>query len=165
VIFSKGCEYGVRAMAYLAARQSDDPCLVRDIAAQLNLPFSFLGKVVQMLRRSGLVNSYKGRRGGVSLARSADDITLLDVVGAIDGLNLSCACVLGPTNCSDDAPCPLHKYWTDIRERIVKMLTEQSLAEVARGLDDDRSMPAEGGASAGRPDLLLVQELARPDVG
>ena len=129
MIFSRACEYGIRAMLYLASQPNRQPMLIRDIAAEIHLPFPFLAKVVQILARHGLVSSQKGRGGGVSLCRAAEAITLLEVVEAIDGLDLTKRCVLGLPACSDAAPCPLHGQWAGIREGIVRMLGEQSLAK------------------------------------
>lgn len=134
MLFSRACEYGIRAMLYLAARADDGPVLVRDIAGRLKMPFPFLAKIAQTLARQGLLRSHKGPGGGIALARPAGEITLLQVVEAIDGLDLTKDCVLGIPECSDEAPCPLHAQWGEIQGRIVEMLSRQSIAEVAEQL-------------------------------
>ncbi len=83
---------------------------------------------MQQLAKQGLVNSQKGRGGGVQLARAAQDITLLEVVEAIDGLELTRRCLLGLPDCSDDDPCQLYGQWGRIRGEIVTMLEDQTLA-------------------------------------
>ena len=75
--------------------------------------------------------SGKGPKGGVALASSADDITLLDVVKAIDGLSFFHDCLLGLGDCEDGRPCPLHQEWGELREKIKVIFEETSLAEMA----------------------------------
>ena len=133
MIFSRGCEYAVRAMLHLATTREDGPLLVRDIARDLDVPFPFLAKIVQQLARQGLVNSQKGGGGGGQLARNAGAISLLEVVEAIDGLDLTRRCLLGLPDCSDDAPCHLHGHWASIRAEIVTMLEGQTLADFTHG--------------------------------
>ncbi len=128
MIFSRGCEHAVRAMLHLAAGREPGPSLVRDVAKDLDVPFPFLAKIMQQLAKQGLVNSQKGRGGGVQLARAAQDITLLEVVEAIDGLELTRRCLLGLPDCSDDDPCQLYGQWGRIRGEIVTMLEDQTLA-------------------------------------
>jgi Rrf2 family protein len=115
-------------MLHLAAGREPGPSLVRDVAKDLDVPFPFLAKIMQQLAKQGLVNSQKGRGGGVQLARAAQDITLLEVVEAIDGLELTRRCLLGLPDCSDDDPCQLYGQWGRIRGEIVTMLEDQTLA-------------------------------------
>ena len=136
MLFSRACEYGIRAILYVATRPDTDPILVRDIARDLQIPSPFLAKIVQTLTRGGVLNSQKGPGGGVNLARSAEEITLLQVVETIDGLNLTQACVMGIPECGDEAPCPLHGHWGDIRDRIVHMLENQSVFQVTDQLKE-----------------------------
>ena len=136
MLFSRACEYGIRAILYIATRPDKDSILVRDIATDLQIPFPFLAKIVQTLTRGGILNSQKGPGGGVSLARSAEEITLLQVVETIDGLNVTHVCVMGIPECGDDAPCPLHEHWGDIRNRIVHMLENQSVLQVTDQLKE-----------------------------
>ena len=146
MLFSRACEYGIRTMLHLASLDDDNPVLVRDIAEKLDIPFPFLAKVVQTLARRDLISSHKGRGGGIALARPAGDVTLLEVVEAIDGLELTQTCVLGFPECGDATPCPLHCQWGDIRNRIVAMLSEHSLAEFMMAFDE-RSLVGGDGAS------------------
>ena len=134
MIFSRACEYGIRAVLHLAAQSEDRPILVRDIARALEIPFPFLAKVVQILTKQGLLVSRKGPGGGVVLARPTEELTLLQVVEAIDGLDLTRACVLGIPECSDDEPCPLHEHWGEIREHIVDMLENQNIFQTMEQL-------------------------------
>ena len=77
------------------------------------------------------MTSFRGPKGGVALAKPAAEISLLDVVQAIDGESLFTDCVLGLNNCSDDQPCPLHNQWTGIRQNIQELFESTSLHQVA----------------------------------
>lgn len=134
MLFSRACTYGVRSALFLATRPDSQPVLVKDISERLGIPFHFLGKIVQGMVKAGILVSYKGRNGGVALARSTDRIKLREVVEAIDGSESLKGCVLGLPECSSDHPCPLHAQWSGIREEIETMLSEQSVAEMMNGL-------------------------------
>lgn len=134
MLFSRACEYGIRAMLYLATKPGKHPVQVRDIAEHLKMPFPFLAKIVQSLARQGLLISQKGPGGGVRLGKAPSEATLLEVVEAIDGLDLTRTCAMGIPRCSEDEPCPLHASWARIREDVVEMLSSQSLAEAAEML-------------------------------
>ena len=143
ILFSRACEHGIRAMLHLASQPERQMVLVRDIAEALDIPCPFLSKVVQTLARRGLINSHKGRGGGITLSRPARDITLLEVVEALDGPGLTQTCVLGLPECSDAAPCPLHQKWGKIRDEIVGLLSQQDLAAFSGQLSPEQTVPAE----------------------
>lgn len=137
MLFSRASEYGIRATLYLATCPEQGPVLVRTIAEALHIPVASLAKVVQNLTRQRLLVSQKGPGGGVMLARSAEKLTLLQVVEAVEGQNLSRECILGIAGCSEaTVHCPLHEQWGAIRERVLKMLGEESVAQFADQLSD-----------------------------
>ena len=132
MVFSRACEYGIRAILYMAPQPVGQLLSIREMAATLGISPHFLTKTLQRLSARGLLVSYRGPNGGVTLARPADEITLLDVVEAIDGLDLVERCVMGLPECSNEHPCSLHGYWTEIRERILEMLSGKSVGALAR---------------------------------
>ena len=127
VIFSKKCEYGMQAVLYLAAHQTGGVIRVDDIAATLKVPKEFVSKILQSLTASGIVASKKGKFGGFALAKDPSVIRLIDVVAAIDGLEMFDSCVLGFPNCTPDTPCPVHHIWGELRTLAYNMLTEETL--------------------------------------
>ncbi len=127
VIFSKKCEYGIQAVLYLAANLNGDVIPADEIASKLNIPKEFVSKILQNLTESGLVNSKKGKNGGFALAKSPSKIRLIDIVAAIDGLDIFNSCVLGFPHCSPDHPCPVHHNWGVLRTNAYNMLTEETL--------------------------------------
>jgi Rrf2 family protein len=83
---AKSCDYAIRGLLHLAQRPNPlEPVLLREIAASANAPEAFLSKVFQSLRASGLVRSHRGRRRGYALARAPQEISLYDIVLAMEG--------------------------------------------------------------------------------
>ena len=133
-IFSRGCEYAFQAILYLATQPPEKPILQRDISSALNIPPHFLGKVLQLLRRSNLVISQKGKRGGFLLGRSAEDIFLYDILEAVDGCSCLDSCILGFSQCGDENPCPVHSQWKQSKETIMEMLQSRNAEELSKEL-------------------------------
>ena len=127
VIFSKKCEYGLQGVLYLAAHLGDKIISSEDISKALGIPKEFISKILQSLTESGIIDSKKGKNGGFTLAKSPSKIRLIDVVAAIDGLEIFNSCVLGFPECSPDHPCPVHKHWGELRTKAYNMLTEETL--------------------------------------
>ncbi len=127
VIFSKKCEYGIQAVLYLAARNDQGLIVSDEIAKNLDIPKEFVSKILQNLTESGIINSRKGRVGGFTLGKSPDQITLLDIVEAIDGLEVFNNCVLGFPECSPEKPCPLHDKWGKLRTQAYNMLADETI--------------------------------------
>ncbi len=130
MLLSRTCEYGVRAMVFLAAELSTDYRAVRTISENLEISFHFLTKIFQQLTRAGLLRSYRGPNGGVMLSRPASEITLKEIVVAIEGPELFNECVLGLPGCGEDRPCPLHESWSTVRVELEKMLEGRTLDEI-----------------------------------
>jgi Rrf2 family protein len=129
-MFSRACEYAIQALLDLVERQPGVYTPVREVASQRNIPYHFLGKIVQQLTKRGLLIANKGPRGGIALSSPADEITLLQVVEAIDGLDITTRCLMGLPSCHDAAPCPLHIEWGKNREQIMEMLTQKTLKQL-----------------------------------
>jgi len=143
---STTCSYGVRAVLYLAAtRSSERYTPIRRISSALNISHSFLTKVLQQLKKAGLVTSQRGPHGGVALAREPEKVSFKDVVVALDGETPFTECVLGLPGCGETVPCPLHDAWEgnawenaawgDIREYIDTLFRTTSVADAAADPD------------------------------
>ncbi len=130
VIFSKKCELGLQAVLFLSAQPKDILFNSSDISKHLKVPKEFVSKVLQSLTGSGIVGSKKGKSGGFFLTKDPDDIRLIDIVMAIDGLEIFHKCVLGFRGCSFEEPCPVHDTWGALRDRTYKMLSEETLAQL-----------------------------------
>jgi Rrf2 family iron-sulfur cluster assembly transcriptional regulator len=133
MIFSRPCEYAIRALFCLAdapvgALRADQIALAEDI------PLPILSKVLQDLVRKGLLDSRRGPGGGFRLSRRPELILLRDVVAAIDGLDHFYLCVTGLPGCSDEAPCPLHEMWKQMRANLTNSFETITLDVMARGI-------------------------------
>src|SRR5215212_11909286 len=111
MMFSTKAEYGVRVMAHLAKRDDDAPVSLGSIAEAEGLPLAYLEHLVQRLRREGLVESRRGARGGYSLSRPAETITMAEVVRALEGEIAPIECISADSDghlvCArEPEPCP-----------------------------------------------------------
>lgn len=129
VIFSKACELGLQAVLFLSTK-GDMVFNATEVSTELKVPKEFVSKVLQILTASGIVGSRKGKKGGFYLAKKPVEIKLIDIVEAIDGLELFKTCVLGFPGCSHETPCPVHDKWGKLREEAYRMLSEETLEDL-----------------------------------
>jgi len=138
MIFSTKSEYGVRVMVELARRGGAEPVALAEIAEHEGLPLAYLEHLVARLRRAGLVESRRGAHGGYLLAREAAQITMAEVVEALEGQ-------IAPIECFSSTPdgtihcvrefdaervCTTMILWTRVRAAILDTLQETTLAEL-----------------------------------
>jgi len=133
-IFSRQCEYALQAVTFLALKQNGEMTSIKDLTAKLDIPYHFLGKILQDLTYKGLLESQKGPTGGFRLGMPAREITLFRIVEAIDGADFTKNCVLGFPECSEEHPCAAHGKWKGIREEIYAMLVSKNIAEMAQDM-------------------------------
>lgn len=138
MLLSRACEYGLRATIFIARRPRGTFVPIREVSTDLDISFHFLTKVLQQLNEAGIVESFRGPRGGVRLSRPPDEITLKQIVVAIDGRALFTECVLGLPGCGDEAPCPLHADWSSQRDGLNNMLVATTLAQTTKQIEADR---------------------------
>ena len=137
MMFSKACEYGIRAAVYIALQSLDGRRVsVTEIAEEIDSPIAFTAKILEQLTRNNIVNSVKGPTGGFEIDREEmDNVKLNMIVKAIDGDKIYKGCGLGLKECDAQKPCPLHDKFVDIRTDLSRMLKSTSLFELATGLE------------------------------
>ena len=129
-MFSKTCEYAIRAMLFIAQKSEPGNKIgIKEISKGIDAPEHFLAKILQDLSRKGIVQSIKGPNGGFYLDDSDKKNTLADIVKAVDGDDLFTGCGLGLEICSEKNPCPLHDEFKIIRKKIHNMLESATVAE------------------------------------
>jgi Rrf2 family cysteine metabolism transcriptional repressor len=139
-MFSTKAEYGVRVMAHLAKSDGDGPISLGSIADAEGLPLAYLEHLVQRLRKAELVESRRGAHGGYSLARPAADITMAEVVSALEGDIAPIECITadadGVLTCAREgaAPCPTKLLWTRVQGSIVRTLNDMTLDDLVQPL-------------------------------
>jgi Rrf2 family cysteine metabolism transcriptional repressor len=158
MMFSTKAEYGVRVMVELARRGGGvegDPVPLTEIAEHDGLPLAYLEHLVARLRKAGLVDSRRGSRGGYMLARSPVEITMAEVVEALEGSIAPIECISessdGSIVCARETTdkagtphiCPTKLLWTRVRFSIVRTLQETTLADLVLG----PSLPTAPGVS------------------
>jgi Rrf2 family protein len=130
---TRQADYAVRAVLYLAQLGGDKRASTSQIAQEQQIPPSFLAKIVSQLSIAGLLQTSRGARGGVSLARSPEQISLLEVVEAIDGPILLNECVGDNGACSFGDDCPMKPIWCDTQAELVQRLRNTSFASFTKG--------------------------------
>ncbi len=150
MLYSRPCEYALRALTYLSSQEENTLSRVHEIAESEDLPAPFLAKLLQQLARTGILTSVKGPKGGFGLARRPGEISLIEIVSAVDGTESFNRCAVGLAECSDTAPCPLHDTWKPLRTQITDYLTEQTLADLATALARKKQLISlDGGSGKG----------------
>ena len=130
MIYSKGCEYAIRAVLYLAKQPVGKRILIKQIAENEGVPMHFLAKLFQTLAKDGIVSSQKGRGGGFALAMPAEEISLFKIYESIDGLSFFGRCIFGLEGCSGESPCPVHNHWKVVKEQIGEFLKGNTIADL-----------------------------------
>jgi len=136
-MFSKACEYGIKASIYIALQSiQGERVSLKKIAREINSPEAFTAKVLLQLAKIDIIKSSKGPSGGFEISKDKiDTIMLADIVFAIDGNSIYEGCALGFDTCNATKPCPIHDKFVNVREELKRMLQNTSLYELATGLE------------------------------
>lgn len=136
-MFSKACQYGIKASVYIASQSAIGVrTSLKDIAYNINSPEAFTAKILHQLAKQNILQSLKGPTGGFEIPEgSAETIKLSNIVSAIDGDSIYMGCALGFDHCDARQPCPMHDKFVDIRNNLKEMLENTSLLELANGVD------------------------------
>ena len=141
-MLSKACEYGIRAMVHIAHKSHHGERVgLKEIAAAIDSPEAFTGKIMQQLTRSGIVQSVKGPFGGFWMdEKSMQSVSIKDIVEIIDGDKLYVKCGLGLNQCDDAHPCPVHGQYKLIRDKVFEMHSKTLVADLARKLEKNAKL-------------------------
>ncbi len=129
--FKRESQYGLTGLAILAQQPSGTVMALEEIAAAQQLPRVFLAKIFPKLVRHGLVKSFRGAVRGYTLTKAPEEITLREILEAVEGPDISQRCFFGETPCDVTNPCLLHCRWREIRSVIGDLLERTSLKELA----------------------------------
>lgn len=130
-MLSKTALHALRAVVTLAELPRGTWAGAGDVAATIDAPPNYLGKLLKSLADEGVLESQKGKGGGFRLARPASSISVFDVVEPIDHVSRWGGCFMGRSKCSDTKPCAVHVRWGAIRDQYLKFLKDTRLAELA----------------------------------
>lgn len=123
---TRQADYALRAMLFLAKLEPNQRAATSQIAEEQDIPPSFLAKIISQLSITGLIHTSRGAHGGVSLARKPENISLLDVVEAIDGPISLNECTSNPDICIFGESCPIHEVWVETQNQLVQKLRERT---------------------------------------
>lgn len=129
---TRQADYALRAIVFLAQLDPNQRAATKQIAESQKIPPSFLAKIISQLSIAGLIHTSRGARGGVVLSKPAAEISLLDVVEAIDGPIALNDCTISPGNCENYANCPLHDIWIEIQQMLVDKLRNTTFDKYVR---------------------------------
>lgn len=129
---TRGGEYGIRGVLYLAQQDNGKVSMLSAIAKEQDVPPRFLAKIFQALAKAGVVKSHRGAKGGFSLARPATEITIKDVIEAVEGPIHLNVCLVAEGECGRDRFCSVHSVWGDAQAKMIDVLSQKNFAELAK---------------------------------
>jgi len=124
-------EYGILGVTYIA-QQEKDIVYTREVAESWELPESFLAKIFQRLSKNGILNSYKGVRGGFSLAKSPEEITLKEILDIVQGPTTIGWCEVDNEKCNRFKNCSLSKVLDKVRDNMKNIFENTTIADIAK---------------------------------
>ena len=140
--FSVSLEYALHGLMYLALPRKSRMVLIGVISRAIGVPESYLRKVFQQLVRHKIVASQRGARGGFYLARTPEEITLKDVVEAIDGSCPAYSCLGLERVCRVSEKCPVHEVFEEAKKKMEETLDNTSLRDITQKLESNREKAA-----------------------
>jgi Rrf2 family transcriptional regulator, iron-sulfur cluster assembly transcription factor len=153
VRLTRAGEYAVRCILHLSGQPEGSVVKRREVAQAMNIPEPFLGKIGQQLARAGIVELVQGARGGLRMARAPREVSLLDVVEAVNGPIFLNDCLMRRSICQRSPGCAAHRVWDRARSRLRETLGEATFAELLKA-ESESGPPAPhpiGGKSDPRP--------------
>lgn len=131
MILSRTCQYAIQALVFIATRREGPPVLARAVAAYLNVPAPYLAKIMQTLSRARLVESFRGPQGGFRLREGAGETTLMVVATLMEPPDAFETCLLGLKACEDENPCPMHRDWKPLKQKVLALLNRKTIGQLA----------------------------------
>lgn len=141
-MFSKSCEYGIKAIIYVATKSLEgERVKIGEISTGINAPEAFTAKILTSLINKKILESKKGPYGGFRIDnRKIAEITVSEIVSAIDGEDIYKGCGLGLEECNSNQPCPMHDKFLKIREDLRKMLETTTILDLATDLKSGKTL-------------------------
>ncbi|MCB9048456.1 MAG: Rrf2 family transcriptional regulator [Lewinellaceae bacterium] len=138
-VLSKGCVYGLRALLYIVSEKPREEYVnIREISEELDISFHFLTKTFQSLTQKGILRSYRGPNGGVTLDRPPEEVSLAEIILTLEGEDFFDKCLLGLAGCGQAAPCPAHEFWIAHKAELRAEFERTSLADMGRKINKEK---------------------------
>jgi Rrf2 family protein len=132
MVLTRAGDYGIFGVLYLARQPKGKIVSLSEVSRAESIPEKFLAKIFQSLTRVGLIVSHRGARGGFSLARPAEQITVKELMEAIQGPICFSKCLSELQDCEKQEVCKLREILEKAQEHTVKLLSQKTLAELAK---------------------------------
>jgi Rrf2 family protein len=141
-MFSKACEYGIKAMVYVATQSlRGERVKIGEIVENTGSPEAFTAKILGDLAKIGLIESLKGPYGGFFIRTDQmESMQIIQIVVAIDGDSIFYGCGLGLSECNAEKPCPMHGKFVKVRAELKKSLETTTLLELANGIKSGKTI-------------------------
>ena len=133
--FSKTTSYALSTLSFLADHEGEKYS-AKQLNEILEIPWPYLRQLLTSMSKSGFITSVQGRKGGFVLQKSANLISLADIVDSVEGLEVLGTCIMGFKKCPFDHTCAMHETWEQTRESILKVLKDTTLAQLKTGRSD-----------------------------
>ncbi|MGD9809446.1 MAG: Rrf2 family transcriptional regulator [Deferribacterales bacterium] len=127
---TRASDYAIRALIHMAHKPVGTTFMRSELASECDIPDSFLGKILQNLAKSEILSSERGKKGGFKVAKPTADITVYDIISAIEGDIALNKCIFDEDFCSLVHSCTAHSMWADIQDNLVEMLKSYTLAKL-----------------------------------
>ena len=134
---TRAADYAIAGVVCLAKRGADKRVLVADIARELNVSSSFLPKIFQELVSAKILIGHRGARGGFALLRETKDLTLLDIIEAVDGPMAINLCLESENACENRPECSVHPVWVSVQKKMVETLSATSIADILEDIKNN----------------------------
>ncbi len=130
-LVSQGAQYAISAIIAISKHPSD-VISAAELSRSLNCPAAYLSQILAKLKAPGILGSQRGLNGGVFLARPLKEISVYDVIAAIDGEVFFSSCFMGIEGCGHIEPCPFHNFWSVKRGEIKNWLEQTSFDDAEK---------------------------------
>jgi len=127
---TRACDYAMRALIYMADKPAGTVFMRSDISRLSNLPNSFLGKIMQGLVKASILVSVRGKKGGFRIEKKPEDISMYDVITAVEGDLQITECLYNTDFCKQTISCNLHRVWLTIQDSLAEQLKQISLKDL-----------------------------------
>ncbi len=156
-MFTRSAQYVILSLAQLAAHPPGARVHTAELARSAGVPRTFLAKLVPPLVRAGLVQTSRGRNGGLELARKPEEISIANLIRTVDGERFFEQCLFKVESCTGDAACPLYPLWDPIRSRLTALLETTTLDEIAQALARSTQQGVQSVAEERAPRLRSIE--------
>ncbi len=137
-LYSKGCEYALRALLQIAPADGDERFQAHVICRKAGIPESYTRKVFQSLVQGGFLKALRGPGGGYTLTEHPTKISLLRIIQEVDGDQTFDSCIMGLPHCTREKACPLHTVWSEAKQPLIEQLRNTTLQDL---LDASNAKP------------------------